>query len=314
MSDVNEQTPAEVMTVDAPAPTELTQDLIAQLMPVDADGHVDGRNVHAFLEVETPYSKWFSRIVEKYDFADGTDFWTLDKFVQRADGTQMPKKRITHKLTLDVAKEACMVTNTDRARSARRYFIACEKRLRAGAPAGLTAEQVARLVDARMTPLVTCVTDLTRAVQSMLTARARVRNPGVMTVEEYTRSLGRRLTDGERSQVGRIATGMAKEAGIVPTQLAVPGSVKRTVNEYPLRFLVPALAEFDARRQVRKQTTHSPDFVKSCIEEDACRAKIGRPPIHTELVREFEEQQRAKAKVKSGHREKEVSGDGAFDV
>lgn len=331
MSDLIEQTPVEATeeasaetTVSTPVPVAL-QDGTEVKLPTQVlmyrSGVVmtTGQAAVSFACKPNNITNNFKR--NKDRFMEGRHFHHLVGDDLRAFRNQIancdtvPKNAAELYLWTErgIARHAKML-NTERAWDVFEVLEDTYFKVRAG---GLvTPEQVARLVDARMTPLVTCVTDLTRAVQSMLTARMPVRNPGVMTVEEYTHSLGRRLTDGERSQVGRIASGLSRQAGIEPRSLAVPGSVKRTVHEYPLRFLVPALAEFDARRQVRKQTTHSPDFVESCIEEDACRAKIGRPPIHTKLVREFEEQQRAKAKakVKSGHRKKEASGDGTFDV
>ena len=321
MSDVNEQTPAEagdagesaeVMTTDAPAPAELTQDLIAQLPRMRPDGTFSGREVHEFLQVRTQYSKWFERMVS-YDFVNGVDFG-VDSEVYGKNAINPPstggRPSVDHWLTANMAKQLCMLQRTPRARQARLYFIACEERLHAGVPAGLTAEQVERLIDDRLAPLTSSVTSLTTQVTqlvggvqaqtaqvtALLTARAAVRNPGVMTVDEYARSLGRRLTEAERSVVGKIATGMAKEAGVVPTQLSIPGSVKRAVNEYPLRFLVPALAEFDAKRLVRKRTKTSAHFADFCRKEDACRAQIGKPPVHADLLREYDEQRKA-AKV-----------------
>ena len=37
---------------------------------------VSARELHEFLEVETPYHKWFPRMCE-YGFSEGIDFWTF---------------------------------------------------------------------------------------------------------------------------------------------------------------------------------------------------------------------------------------------
>ena len=37
---------------------------------------VSDRELHEFLEVETPYHKWFPRMCE-YGFSEGIDFWTF---------------------------------------------------------------------------------------------------------------------------------------------------------------------------------------------------------------------------------------------
>ena len=48
-----------------------------QLIPVDYGNPerptVSGRELHKFLQIETPYAKWFGRMVE-YGFTEGKDF------------------------------------------------------------------------------------------------------------------------------------------------------------------------------------------------------------------------------------------------
>ena len=88
----------------------------------DEEIKIDGRELHTFLEVETPYKKWFDRMTE-YGFEDGRDFWTVDKIVRRADGAEMPQKQYDHKLTIDMAKELCMLQRTDKGKEARQYFL-----------------------------------------------------------------------------------------------------------------------------------------------------------------------------------------------
>mgnify|MGYP000012312950 FL=1 len=43
---------------------------------------ISGRELHAKLEIDTPYHKWFPRMCE-YGFAEGQDYFTKDKFVHR---------------------------------------------------------------------------------------------------------------------------------------------------------------------------------------------------------------------------------------
>lgn len=100
------------------------------LIPVNTSGDnptVLGRDLHAFLLVETPYHKWFPRMVE-YGFTDGIDFLTMDKKVLRADGTEMPQTQSDHQITLDMAKELSMLQRTDKGKEVRQYFIEVEKK------------------------------------------------------------------------------------------------------------------------------------------------------------------------------------------
>ena len=86
-----------------------------------------GRVLHAALEVETQYSKWFERMTE-YGFTEGVDFLTVVKNVYREDGTLMPQTQTDHQLTLDMAKELCMLQRTDKGKECRQYFIELERR------------------------------------------------------------------------------------------------------------------------------------------------------------------------------------------
>ena len=85
-----------------------------------------GRDLHKALQVKTPYAKWFSRMKE-YGFSENTDFLTLDKNVLRADGVVMPKTQIDHQITIQMAKELCMIQRSEIGKKCREYFIAVEE-------------------------------------------------------------------------------------------------------------------------------------------------------------------------------------------
>ena len=99
------------------------------LIPISYDNPerptVSGRELHDFLNIETPYAKWFGRMTE-YGFTEGEDFATVDKNVLRADGTQMPQIQHDHQLTIPMAKELCMIQRNERGKQARQYFLAVE--------------------------------------------------------------------------------------------------------------------------------------------------------------------------------------------
>lgn len=85
---------------------------------------VSGRELHQFLGVETPYAKWFSRMVE-YGFSEGIDFAeVMDKNVQTPLGG---RPSTDHQLTVPMAKELCMIQRNERGKQARQYFLAVEE-------------------------------------------------------------------------------------------------------------------------------------------------------------------------------------------
>lgn len=88
-----------------------------------------GRDLHAALEVDTPYHKWFPRMTE-YGFSEGLDYLNVDKNVrvQNEGGRQVEREVIDHQLTLDMAKELCMLQRSDKGKECRQYFIELERR------------------------------------------------------------------------------------------------------------------------------------------------------------------------------------------
>lgn len=87
------------------------------------DGRVDGRRLHAFLQVGTAYKDWFPRMVE-YGFVEGVDF--CSKMSESTGG----RPAVNHEMTIDMAKEISMIQRNERGKQARQYFIECEKRLK----------------------------------------------------------------------------------------------------------------------------------------------------------------------------------------
>lgn len=81
---------------------------------------VSGRELHEFLGVKTLYKDWFPRMVE-YGFTEGKDF---SSFLSESTGG---RPSTDHLLTIDMAKEICMIQRTDAGKKARQYFIQVEK-------------------------------------------------------------------------------------------------------------------------------------------------------------------------------------------
>lgn len=82
---------------------------------------VSGRELHEFLEIGTPYRKWFPRMVG-YGFVENIDY-TPDIFVHPLNN----QDTVNHILTIDMAKEISMIQRNEKGKQARRYFIEVEK-------------------------------------------------------------------------------------------------------------------------------------------------------------------------------------------
>lgn len=91
---------------------------------------VSARDLHKFLEVETRFDIWCNRMFD-YGFTENVDYQHLYKNVQLPNGATR-QVLDDYALTLDCAKEISMIQRSKKGKEAREYFIACEKRLRAG--------------------------------------------------------------------------------------------------------------------------------------------------------------------------------------
>nr|DAK38037.1 MAG TPA: antirepressor protein [Caudoviricetes sp.] len=95
----------------------------------DGKQAVSARELHKFLEVGKDFSTWFKDRVEKYDFVENQDFILLPKIGEQREGRGGHNIK-EYAITLEMAKELCMIENNEQGRKARRYFIECEKKLK----------------------------------------------------------------------------------------------------------------------------------------------------------------------------------------
>ena len=84
----------------------------------------DARELHAFLNSEQQYADWIKNRITQYGFTENQDYIVRTTYTGRR-----PRKE--YFVTLDMAKELCMVENNDKGKEARQYFIKCEKELQA---------------------------------------------------------------------------------------------------------------------------------------------------------------------------------------
>ncbi|MDE5772677.1 MAG: antA/AntB antirepressor family protein [Ruminococcus sp.] len=90
---------------------------------------VSGRELHEALEVKTPYTMWFERMCE-YGFTENEDYILVSQICETNNPKNPRTTIIDHHLTIDTAKEICMLQRTDIGRTIRKYFIETEKQYR----------------------------------------------------------------------------------------------------------------------------------------------------------------------------------------
>ena len=81
---------------------------------------VSGRELHEALGIKTAYKDWFPRMCE-YGFSEGVDFCS---FLSESTGG---RPSTDHAITIDMAKEICMIQRTEKGKQCRQYFLDLEK-------------------------------------------------------------------------------------------------------------------------------------------------------------------------------------------
>lgn len=128
--------------------TNLPASAQSKLIPIqnnDGAQTVLGRDLHAFLEIGKDYSTWFKDMC-KYGFIAGQDFTPKSGKTSEAGG----RPRIDHIISLEMAKEICMIQRSPLGNQARQYYIECERRARNNVSALSGPKLVARaLIEAQ---------------------------------------------------------------------------------------------------------------------------------------------------------------------
>ena len=80
-----------------------------------------GRELHEALGIRTAYMYWFPQMCE-YGFTDGTDFISI---LRESTGD---RPGMDHQLSIEMAKEICMIQRTDIGKKCWEYFLELERR------------------------------------------------------------------------------------------------------------------------------------------------------------------------------------------
>ena len=86
----------------------------------DAVNAVNARELHAKLEVRTRFNDWIRRAIDRYGFEENIDYSKLSN--------ANPSIGVEVIVTLDMAKELCMLDDSVKGRQFRKYLIECERK------------------------------------------------------------------------------------------------------------------------------------------------------------------------------------------
>lgn len=87
----------------------------------EAINAVNARELHTFLGVKSRFRDWINNRISDFGFTENVDFSTFAKNL--ANGGRSKE----YLISINMAKELCMVERTAKGKQARLYFIECEK-------------------------------------------------------------------------------------------------------------------------------------------------------------------------------------------
>ena len=109
-----------------------------------------GRDLHEMLEIDSNYTTWFNRMCE-YGFTEEKDFIP---FLEESTGG---RPSTDHQLTLNMAKEICMIQRSEKGKQCREYFISIEEQW--NSPASVMSRAL-RFADIQIAKLTSANTQL----------------------------------------------------------------------------------------------------------------------------------------------------------
>lgn len=81
-----------------------------------------GRDLHEKMGIKTPYTQWFPRMTE-YGFTESVDFILVSQKCETNNPKNPYTTIIDHQMTLDMAKQICMIQRSDAGGTGGAYHI-----------------------------------------------------------------------------------------------------------------------------------------------------------------------------------------------
>lgn len=88
---------------------------------------INARELHKALNNKRKFVDWMKQRIEQYDFMENEEFWSFSQICEKPTGGRPSKE---YYISIDMAKELCMVENNNIGKRLRKYFIEVEKRYR----------------------------------------------------------------------------------------------------------------------------------------------------------------------------------------
>lgn len=208
-----------------------------ELIKIGQDQTVDARELHKFLDSKQNFSDWIKNRIKDYDLMQGVDY------IEHKIMTQYNQiDRIEYQLSLDAAKQFCMVERNDKGKQARLYFIDVEKKWKASIESKTPTQMLAYIAQ-----------QMVIAEQQQLEQAKRLDNvedkllllaadSDYRTVRGLARVMGVSISEKAAADLGKRATSICKNMGLHIGKVA--DERHGSVNSYPIKVLEPLMIAF----------------------------------------------------------------------
>lgn len=181
---------------------------------------VSARELHEFLEIETPLSKWVKRMVD-YGFTEGSDWTKLS----------IDNQQVDYALSIECAKHWSMMQRTSKGMQARQYFIECEKQLKKPKTQIELLLQSAQLL-AEMERKQLALENRIEAIEKRPEVNGEIQHFSIMG---YCRNIGKQISLNEAKTFGQKCSRFCTQMGFQTGKVLDPRF--GTVKTYPLKVL-----------------------------------------------------------------------------
>lgn len=156
---------------------------------------VSARELYTGLEITDRFSRWFERM-STYGFSEGNDFTSVKSSTLVNNGAE---REITdYRVSIDMAKQICMIQRSEKGRQYRQYFLDLEK-------AWNTPEQIFARALKMADQTIAKLKDSVRALSTEISAKNQIigelkpkadyydeilKNPGLVTITQIAKDYG----------------------------------------------------------------------------------------------------------------------------
>ena len=187
---------------------------------------VNGRDLHNALQISTKYVDWFKRMCE-YGFIEGRDYKTC--FSNLGSEIHGGQNKVDHQISINMAKQLCMIQRTEIGRKFREYFINIEEAWNSPEKIMERALQIAHQRAVAAERRILCLEDKVDELEVSLNQSLQY-----YTVAKYNKKFHKRWNMEQCQRIGKQMAYYCRTHAIQIRRCETNDERFGTVNSYPL--------------------------------------------------------------------------------